>query len=94
MLYNSRVRILRSSLKHSIREGEIQHAYENAITVTSDIDSNINDPADLYIGPDFAGNLIELLLVERDGEIIIFHAMRLRTKFAALLNKYIEGEEQ
>lgn len=42
----------------------------------------------LVLGPDTAGNLLELIvLISRDGDEIIIHAMPMRSKYRRLLEQ-------
>lgn len=46
----------------------------------------------LYLGPDRAGNLLEVISVGRDdGTEIVIHAMRMRTKYEPFLHG--EGDD-
>ena len=53
-----------------------------------DIDSDNDPPKSLYIDPDTAGNLLELLYLQLDDDLII-HAMPLRPVFRT----YLTGED-
>lgn len=40
----------------------------------------------LYLGPDRAGNLLEVVVLERDdGSELVIHAMKMRPRYAELL---------
>jgi hypothetical protein len=77
------VEIHRSARRHGIDDA-IDHAVEHALAV-EDLDQ---DPDRwLVIGPDRAGNLLELVvLVDGRGEIVI-HAMAMRPKYRKLLDR-------
>ena len=65
------------------------HAVEHEI-VSFDLDPNADPPKILVIGPDSAGNLLEIIvLVLGDDRLIAIHAMKLRRQFFELL----PGEE-
>lgn len=58
--------------------------------VSIDLDPDADPPKVLVIGPDPAGNLLEIIvLVLEDDRLIAIHAMRLRRHFYELL----PGEE-
>ena len=61
------------------------HAVEHALVV----DDLGEDPDRwLVLGPDTAGNLLELVvLISRDGDEIIIHAMPMRPKYRRLLER-------
>lgn len=54
--------------------------------MVADLDPEADPPKVLAIGPDFAGNLLEVIWLELDDGIkLIIHAMPLRNAFLALL---------
>jgi len=76
------VQIHSSARRHGVNDLDIQHAVEHALAI-----EDIGEDPDrwLVIGPDRAGNLLELVvLVDERGEIVI-HAMALRPKYRRLL---------
>ena len=77
--------IHRSARKHGIGDEVIVHAVEHAIVVV-DLEPESDPPRVLTIGPDPAGNLLEIIwlaFIERPP--IVIHAMRLRALFYELL---------
>ena len=64
-----------------ITDADIRHAWENAIVIRERIGS---EPLTLMAaGPDCAGRLLEVLVVERDGgNLLVYHAMGLTRKAA------------
>jgi hypothetical protein len=81
----SRVEIHRSARKHGIDDEAIVHAIEHAIVVV-DLESDSDPPRVLAIGPDRAGNLLEIIwLAFVDRASIVIHAMGLRPLFYELL---------
>lgn len=64
-----------SARKHGIADADMQHAVRNAIRVLDQGDR------DLYIGTDFSGRLLEVVVLDDDGAPVIIHAVRLRAKF-------------
>lgn len=61
--------------KHGVGDLDIEHAVRNAIRVLNQGDR------DLYIGADRAGRLLEVVVVDDDGQPVAIHAMTLRSKF-------------
>ncbi|UQX12531.1 hypothetical protein [Candidatus Mycobacterium methanotrophicum] len=61
--------------KHGVADEDIEHAVHNAIRVVSGADR------DLYIGADRAGRLLEVVVLDDDGQPVAIHAMALRPKF-------------
>jgi uncharacterized DUF497 family protein len=78
------VEIHRSARRHGIDDADIDHAVAHALAL-EDLDE---DPDRwLVIGPDRAGNLVEVVvLVDGRGEIVI-HAMAMRPKYRKLLDR-------
>ena len=74
--------IYSSARKHDIADEDITHAIEHALVV-GEIESEAKV---LYLGPDRAANLLEVVSVRRDdGAEIVIHAMRMRPKYEPLL---------
>ena len=83
--------IHRSAYKHGLGDEEILHAIRHAVTVV-DLEPEADPPKVLAIGPDAAGNLLEIIWLELVGESqIVIHAMTLRPVFWGLLPS--PGEE-
>ena len=83
--------IHRSAYKHGLDDGEILHAIGHAVTVI-DLEPEADPPKVLAIGPDTAGNLLEIIWLElAGGSQIVIHAMALRPVFCDLLRG--PGEE-
>jgi hypothetical protein len=78
------VEVLRSALRHGIPAADILHAINHAITV----DEVGEDPVRwLVLGPDRAGNLLELVVMDRPAGPAVIHAMPMRTQYRRLLPK-------
>jgi hypothetical protein len=78
------VEVLRSALRHGIPGEDILHAVDHAITV----DEVGEDPVRwLVLGPDRAGNLLELVVMDRSAGPAVIHAMPMRTQYRRLLPK-------
>jgi hypothetical protein len=79
------VEIHQSAHKHGVSDAAILHALDHAVTVI-DLDPDADPPKVLAIGPDHAGNLLEILWLELADEInLVIHAMPLRPTFYDLL---------
>ena len=77
-----RVEIHYSARRHGVDDLDIEHAVTQSLAI-----EDVGEDPDrwLVIGPDRAGNLLELVvLVDQRGEIVI-HAMALRPKYRKLL---------
>jgi hypothetical protein len=71
----NRVEILPSAHKHGVGDDDITHAFENSIA-WAEID---DDPFRyVFVGPDRATNLIELVIVVAEDVELLIHAMPLR----------------
>lgn len=77
--------IHRAARKHGVSDVEIMHALDHAIVVV-DLEPDADPPRVLAVGPDEAGNLLEIIWLEFDepGPLVI-HAMALRQTFYDLL---------
>ena len=75
------VEIYRSARRHKIADDDIRHAVEHALAAGEQDDGQV-----LYLGPDRAANLLEVISVVRDdGSEIVIHAMRMRAKYEPFL---------
>ena len=76
--------ILRSAFRHGILAEDIHHALRNALTV----DEIGEDPTRyLVLGPDRAGRLLELVVMDRPQGPAVIHAMGMRSQYRCLLPK-------
>jgi hypothetical protein len=67
--------------KHGVSDDDIEHAVANALVCAEDDEGKV-----LYLGPDRAGNLLEVVSVEREtGDEIVIHAMAMRRMYEGLL---------
>lgn len=79
------LRIADSALKHGYSREEVSHAYDMAV-YEGVIDADAEPPKILTIGPDSAGNFLELVGGARlNGDYLIWHAMRCRPSYLTLL---------
>ncbi len=82
MLRYSGVEIYRSARKHGVADEDIEHAIEHALVAADEADDKA-----LYLGPDRAGNMLEIVTVVRDdGTEIAIHAMPMRPIYETLLH--------
>ncbi len=63
--------ITASAHRHRVLDADIRHALRNWIDVSDE-----DDDVTLFLGPDGAGNLIEVGVVADENGIRIIHAMR------------------
>ena len=61
--------------KHGVTDLDIEHAVRNAIRVIS------QGERDLYMGADRTGRLLEVVVLDDDGQPVAIHAMALRPQF-------------
>lgn len=74
-----------SARRHGVSDEDIRHACDNALVVV-DVDLESDPPKALAIGPDRAGNLLEVIVLEFAGDrLLAIHAMPLRPAFHDLL---------
>ena len=77
--------IHRSARRHVVQDEDIRHAVDHALVVV-DLDSDADPPKFLVIGPDQAGNVIEVILLSlADDQLLAIHAMPLRSIYRGLL---------
>lgn len=65
-----------SASKHGLTDEEIVHAFNNPVRV-EDLDEGLI----MLVGPDPAGNLLEIGVVTSEEGPVIVHAMRARPKY-------------
>ncbi len=75
----------RSSSKHGVHPHDVLHAIEHSM-VSTDLEPDADPPRILIIGPDRAGNLIEVVLLHLSNDrLLVIHATGLRKQFYELL---------
>ena len=85
VLQSLRVEIHRAARKHGILDEDVRHAVEHAL-VMYPLAENQGPARTLHLGPDRAGNLLEVVVLHLDdGRLLAIHAMRMRPGYAALL---------
>jgi hypothetical protein len=67
--------IWESARKHGVRDADIRHVLRNILAQTVDLE---DAALDLFLGPDFAANLIEVGVLNLDDGPLIIHAMPAR----------------
>ena len=74
-----------SALKHGISELDIQHVCANSSDIF-ELDQESYEIKILIIGPDSAGNLLEVIGLEINNQsLLIIHAMKIRKSMMNLL---------
>ncbi len=87
VLHYCDVEIHYTARRHGIDDETMLHAINHALTVI-DLEPDADPPKVLAIGPDHAGNLLEIVWLElADGAELIIHAMPLRQVFYDLLGQ-------
>ena len=82
------VEIHSSAYRHGLTDDDIQHAWDNALAF-HDIDADQEAAKSLCIGPDTAGDLLEVLFLQSADDELIIHAMPLRPVFRT----HLTGED-
>lgn len=77
------MRLTDSAFKHGIAEADIRHAYVNAVRLVEI--EQYGEERLIVIGPDRAGNWLELVAMPAHDADRIIHADRLRAKFYEFL---------
>ena len=72
--------VLRSALRHGIAGEDIHHAIDNSVAVDEVGEDAIRW---LILGPDRAGNLLELVVMDRPTGPAVIHAMPMRAHLPA-----------
>jgi hypothetical protein len=78
------VEIHSSARRHGIADDDIRHAVDHSLAV-----DDVGEEPDrwLVIGPDRAGNLLEVVvLITAEGNELMIHAMPLRAVYRKLLD--------
>ena len=80
-----RVEFHRSASKHGIDADDVLHAVAHALVV-ADMGDNDSPLRTLVLGPDRAGNMIEVIVLHfHDGREMAIHAMPMRSRYIGLL---------
>jgi len=87
------VEIHPTAYNHDVGKTAIAHALRHAPTVV-DLEPDADPPKVLAIGPDPAGNLLEIIWIELAGDVdLVIHAMPLRSAFYQLLPRATEDHQ-
>jgi len=83
--YPCPVDIAEHARKHGVTDENMLHAIRNAVRTVS----GETPRATLYLGPDYNGNMLEVVVLEDDPdeEPVVIHAMRMRRKYLLLLRR-------
>jgi hypothetical protein len=82
---NARVEIHESARRHGVAADDILHALAHPVVVV-DADSDSDPPKLFVIGPDHAGNLLEVVMLTlAEDRSLVIHAMRLQRRYYELL---------
>jgi hypothetical protein len=83
------VDIYESARKHGISDEDIRHAVTHALVVADEQGTS----KVLYLGPDRAGNLLEIVTVLREDDTeVVIHAMPMRRPYEPLLRRMGEPD--
>lgn len=78
--------LLPSGRRHGIDDEDIRHGVEQALVIEEVGDDPLRF---LVLGPDRAGNLLELVILDRPQGPAVIHAMKMRGKY----RRYLRGSE-
>ena len=79
------VQVHRSARRHGVDDDDVVHAVANAMAIE---DAGANPDRWLVIGPDRAGNLLEVVvMITAEGDEIAIHAMPMRPQYRRLLER-------
>jgi hypothetical protein len=77
------VEIHQSARRHGVADADILHALDHALVIE---DAGEDPSRWLVIGPDYAANLLELVILDTvEGTQLVIHAMAMRPQFKRLL---------
>ena len=81
--------IYESARKHGIGDDDIRHAVTHALVVADEQGTS----KVLYLGPDRAGNVLEIVTVLREDDTeVVIHAMPMRRTYEPLLRRMGEPD--
>ncbi len=90
VLHSRCVDIHRSARRHGVTDDDTRHAADHPLVVV-DLEPEADPPKLLLLGPDRAGNVLEvIILLLADDRSLAVHAMPVRKTYIALLPR---GEE-
>lgn len=80
-----------SARKHGVVDEDTAHAVARGL-VEYDLGGDDSPTQRLVLGPDRAGNLLEVVLLTfDDGREMVIHAMPMRSKYHPLIESFSEG---
>lgn len=74
--------IAAAARKHRVSDDDMRHAFAHSLHV-----SELDDSRALVIGPNQAGNLLELVALTTEDVPVVIHAMPLRAHYRPLLER-------
>ncbi len=77
-----------SARRHGRADQDIRHAVEHALAR-----EELDEHRVLWLGPDRAGNLLEIVILYTDQREIVIHAMKMRPDYQGLLAMRLGGTE-
>jgi hypothetical protein len=81
--YTNQVEVYGSARKHGVADADMLHAVDHALAIE---DAGEEPDRWLVIGPDRAGNLLEVVvMMTAEGQQLAIHAMPMQAKFQRLL---------
>lgn len=82
-----------SASKHDVAEEDVVHGLSHAL-VEFDLGDDDSPTRRLVVGPDRAGNLLEIVVLRFDDDReMVIHAMRMRSKYRPLIDELLERDE-
>ena len=78
--------ILPPARRHGVDDEDIQHCVEQALVIEEIGDDPLRF---LILGPDRAGNVLELAILDRPQGPAVIHAMKMRRKY----RRHLPGSE-
>ncbi len=88
-----RPKFVTTAFEHDVTKESINSAIDNAVFHDDDFEPGSDPVKELYLGFDVHGNMIEVMANydELRKQLIVFHAMKARTKYLNLLSKLNQG---
>ncbi|CAN5878944.1 hypothetical protein BH23ACT10_BH23ACT10_37870 [soil metagenome] len=81
--------IHRSARRHGVGDADIAHAITHHLHVGAAGDDDGPPWRTLYLGPDCAANLLEVIVLDADdGAELVIHAMKMRPRYETLLSDH------
>ena len=76
--------VLRSALRHGVESEDVEHVLRNAMVVEEIADDPVRY---LVLGRNRAGNLVEMIVMDRPQGPAVIYAMAMRPQYRRLLPK-------